>query len=95
MRECTDLKELYYYFKQDQKLDTYAGRRYHIKDAFRPLLDPDVDSTEREAFFVKGADHDAYVHIRSITHNMPHDLSLYRLKQNDMARRRQQTTCRN
>jgi hypothetical protein len=68
VRTCGDLSQLWHFIKTQEKLGSYASRREYIWGAFRPLLagvDDDA-GIEREVFFVKGSDHDAYVHIRSI-----------------------------
>jgi hypothetical protein len=66
VRTCGDLTQLWDHIKTKEDLPSYAKRRTFIRDAFAPLLaDIDDDATAREAFFMKGADHDAYTHIRS------------------------------
>jgi hypothetical protein len=68
VRTCGDLSQLWHFIKTQEGLATYASRRDYIWNAFRPLLAgvDDEFGIEREAFFVKGSDHDAYVHIRTI-----------------------------
>lgn len=68
VRTCGDLSQLWHFIKTQEKLGSYASRREYIWNAFRPLLAgvDDQAGIEREVFFVKGSDHDAYVHIRSI-----------------------------
>src|SRR5580658_4631850 len=68
VRTCGDLSQLWHFIKTQEGLATYASRREYIWNAFRPLLAgvDDEAGIEREVFFVKGSDHDAYVHIRSI-----------------------------
>jgi hypothetical protein len=68
VRTCGDLSQLWHFIKTQESLATYASRREYIWNAFRPLLAgvDDEAGIAREMFFVKGSDHDAYVHIRSI-----------------------------
>jgi hypothetical protein len=67
VRTCNDLSQFWHFIKGKENLSSYASRRQYIWDAFRPLMDvTENDPTEREAFFVKGADHDAYRHIRGL-----------------------------
>jgi hypothetical protein len=68
VRTCSDLTQLWHYIKSQENLPSYASRRQYIWDAFRPLLAGagDEEAVEHEAFFVKGSNHDAYVHIRAI-----------------------------
>ena len=68
VRTCSDLTQLWHYIKSQENLPSYASRRQYIWDAFRPLLAGARDEApvEHEAFFVKGSNHDAYVHIRAI-----------------------------
>jgi hypothetical protein len=76
VRTCGDLSQLWHFIKTQEKLGSYASRREYIWGAFRPLLagvDDDA-GIEREVFFVKGSDHDAYVHIRSILQTAKGDL---------------------
>jgi len=76
VRTCGDLSQLWHFIKTQEGLPSYASRREYIWNAFRPLLagvDDDA-GTEREVFFVKGSDHDAYVHIRSILQTAKNDL---------------------
>jgi hypothetical protein len=70
VRTCTDLTQFWHLIKREGNLPSYASRREYTWDAFRPLLAgaDDEAPVEREAFFVKGSDHDAYVHIRAILH---------------------------
>ncbi len=76
VRTCGDLSQLWHFIKTQEKLGSYASRREYIWNALRPLLagvDDDA-GIEREVFFVKGSDHDAYVHIRSILQTAKADL---------------------
>ena len=68
VRTCGDLPQLWHFIKKQDGLGSYASRREYIWNAFRPLLSgvDEEAGTEREVFFAKGSDHDAYVHIRSI-----------------------------
>src|SRR6266576_1957299 len=68
VRTCADLSQQWHFIKTQENLGSYASRREFIWNAFRPLLVgvDDEAGVEREVFFVKGSDHDAYVHIRSI-----------------------------
>jgi hypothetical protein len=69
VRTCGDLSQFWHFIKTKQTLPTYASRREFIWEAFRPLLvgaDDETSAVERQAFFAKGSEHDAYVHIRSI-----------------------------
>jgi hypothetical protein len=68
VRTCSDLSQLWHFIKSQENLGSYASRREYIWDGFRPLLKgvDDGDHVDREAFFVKGSHHDAYVHIRAI-----------------------------
>jgi hypothetical protein len=76
VRTCGDLSQLWHFIKIQEKLGSYASRREYIWNAFRPLLVgvDDESGVEREVFFVKGSDHDAYVHIRSILQTAKADL---------------------
>lgn len=76
VRTCGDLSQFWHFIKTQQGLGSYASRREYIWNAFRPLLTGVDDSAgiEREVFFVKGSDHDAYVHIRSILQTAKADL---------------------
>jgi hypothetical protein len=78
VRTCGDLSQLWHFIKTQEGLGSYASRRQHIWNAFRPLLAgvDDEAGIEREVFFVKGSDHDAYVHIRSILQTAKTDLFL-------------------
>jgi hypothetical protein len=78
VRTCGDLSQFWHFIKTQNDLPSYAKRREHIWNAFRPLLagvDDDA-GIEHEVFFVKGSDHDAYVHIRSILQTAKADLFL-------------------
>lgn len=68
VRTCSDLSQFWHFIKTQESLSSYAKRREYIWSAFRPLLlgVDDEAGVEREVFFVKGSDHDAYVHIRNI-----------------------------
>jgi len=68
VRTCADLSRLWHFIKSQEGLSSYAGRREYIWHGFRPLLTgaEEAQPAEGEAFFVKGSDHDAYVHIRAI-----------------------------
>lgn len=68
VRTCGDLSQFWHFIKTQSDLGSYASRREYIWNAFRPLLAgvEDESGIEREMFFVKGSDHDAYVHIRAI-----------------------------
>ncbi len=68
VRTCPDLAQFWHFIKREGSLPSYSSRREYIWKAFRPLLAGIDDETpvEREAFFAKGSDHDAYVHIRTI-----------------------------
>ena len=68
VRTCGDLSQLWHFVKGQDTLQSYARRREHIWDAFRPLLMgiDDEGGIQREVFFTKGSEHDAYVHIRAI-----------------------------
>jgi len=76
VRTCGDLSQLWHFIKTQEKLGSYASRREYIWEAFRPLIAglDDQAGIEREIFFVKGSDHDAYVHIRSILQTGKGDL---------------------
>lgn len=76
VRTCGDLSQLWHFIKTQENLSSYASRREYIWNAFRPLLIgvDDEAGVEREVFFVKGSDHDAYVHIRSILQGAKGDL---------------------
>lgn len=78
VRTCGDLSQLWHFIKSQEGLATYASRREYIWNAFRPLLSgvEDEAGIERETFFVKGSDHDAYVHIRTILQSATTDLIL-------------------
>jgi hypothetical protein len=78
VRTCGDLSQLWHFIKTQDGLATYASRREYIWNAFRPLLAgvDDVAGIERETFFVKGSDHDAYVHIRSILQTTKGELAI-------------------
>jgi hypothetical protein len=78
VRTCGDLSQFWHFIKTQQNLSSYASRRELIWNAFRPLLlGVDDDSgVEREVFFVKGSDHDAYIHIRSILQTAKADIFL-------------------
>ena len=68
VRTCTDLSQFRHFIQSKPELKTYASRREFIWEAFRPLLigaDDDA-GVERQVFFPKGKEHDAYVHIRGI-----------------------------
>lgn len=68
VRTCSDLSQFWHLIKAQNNMGSYAERREYIWNAFRPLL-MGVDEEaglEREVFFAKGSDHDAYVHIRGI-----------------------------
>jgi hypothetical protein len=68
VRTCGDLSQFWHFIKTQENLGSNASRREYIWSAFRPLLAgvEDESGIECEVFFVKGSDHDAYVHIRSI-----------------------------
>ncbi len=69
VRTCGDLTQFWHFIKTKQNLPSYASRREFIWEAFRPLLagaDDDSSGVQHQAFFAKGSEHDAYVHIRSI-----------------------------
>jgi len=77
VRTCGDLSQFWHFIKSKQNLPTYASRREFIWAAFRPLLvgsDDDSSGVERQAFFAKGSEHDAYVHIRSILQTANHQV---------------------
>ena len=76
VRTCGDLTQLWHFIKTQENLGSYASRREYIWKAFRPLLlgVDDEAGIEREVFFTKGSDHDAYVHIRSILQTAKGDL---------------------
>ena len=76
VRTCGDLSQLWHFIKTQENLGSYASRREYIWNAFRPLLFgvEDEAGVEREVFFVKGSDHDAYVHIRSILQTVKADM---------------------
>jgi hypothetical protein len=76
VRTCADLAQLWHFIKSQEGLGSYASRREYIWNAFRPLLNDaeEAQPAEREAFFVKGSDHDAYVHIRAILQQTRGDL---------------------
>jgi hypothetical protein len=76
VRTCGDLSQLWHLIKTQEGLASYASRRDYIWKAFRPLLAgvDDQAGSECEVFFVKGSDHDAYVHIRSILQTSKADL---------------------
>ena len=76
VRTCGDLSQFWSFIKSDPDLSTYASRRELIWSDFRPLLSSIGDDTniEHEAFFPKGSDHDAYVHIRSILQTAKMDI---------------------
>jgi hypothetical protein len=76
VRTCGDLSQLWHFIKTQEKLGSYASRREYIWNALRPLLAGVDDDAriEREVFFVKGSDHDAYIHIRSILQTAKSDL---------------------
>jgi hypothetical protein len=76
VRTCGDLSQFWHFIKSKPELSTYASRREFIWAAFRPLLmGVDDDSgVEGQAFFAKGAEHDAYVHIRSILQTAKQDV---------------------
>ena len=78
VRTCGDLSQFWHLIKRQEGLATYASRREFIWNAFRPLLlgVDDEGGIEREVFFVKGSDHDAYVHIRAILQSAKSDLFL-------------------
>ena len=78
VRTCGNLSQFWPFIKTQDGLETYAKRREYIWNAFRPLLvgvDDEV-GIEREVFFVKGSEHDAYVHIRTILQTAKADLFL-------------------
>jgi hypothetical protein len=66
VRTCTDLSQFWHFIKREGDMPTYASRREYVWNAFRPLLTglDNESELEREAFFPKGSEHDAYVHIR-------------------------------
>lgn len=67
VRTCRDLGQFWNFIKLENSLPSYATRREFVWRAFRPVLDGiDEASSEREQFFAKGSDHDAYVAIRTI-----------------------------
>jgi len=76
VRTCGDLSQFWHFIKTQNDLSSYASRRAYIWKAFRPLLAgvDEVAGIEREVFFVKGSDHDAYVHIRAILQTAKADL---------------------
>ena len=77
VRTCGDLSQFWHFIKSKKpELSTYASRREFIWAAFRPLLMGVDDDTEVEhqAFFAKGAEHDAYVHIRTILQTAKQDV---------------------
>jgi hypothetical protein len=78
VRTCGDLSQLWHFIKTQEGLGSYASRREYIWNAFRPLLAGvgDEAGIEQEVFFVKGSDHDAYVHIRAILQTAKADLFL-------------------
>jgi hypothetical protein len=78
VRTCGDLSQFWHFIKTQDGLKSYASRREYIWNAFRPLLAgvDDEAGIEREAFFAKGSDHDAYVHIRAILQSAKTNLLL-------------------
>ncbi len=68
VRTCADLSQLWHFIKSQEGLGSYASRREYVWNGFRSLLSgaEEAQPAEREAFLVKGSDHDAYVHIRAI-----------------------------
>jgi hypothetical protein len=76
VRTCSDLSQFWHFIKGNPELKTYASRRELIWEAFRPLLMGVDDDTgvEHQAFFTKGAEHDAYVHIRTILQTAKQDV---------------------
>lgn len=68
VRTCADLTQLWHFIKSQEGLSSYPSRREYIWKGFRPLLSQaeEAEPAEREVFFTKGSNHDAYVHIRSI-----------------------------
>lgn len=68
VRTCTDLKQFWHHVKAQPNLPSYSSRREYIWEAFRPIIAASEDGApaEREAFFAKGSEHDAYTHIRTI-----------------------------
>jgi hypothetical protein len=78
VRTCGDLSQFWHFVKHSDGLNSYANRREHIWNAFRPILSgvDDQAEIEREVFFTKGSDHDAYVHIRTILQAARSDLFL-------------------
>jgi hypothetical protein len=76
VRTCGDLSQFWHFIKSQPELSTYASRREFIWKAFRPLLmgvDNDT-GVEHQAFFPKGAEHDAYVYIRNILQTAKQDV---------------------
>jgi hypothetical protein len=78
VRTCGDLSQFWHFTKTQNDLASYASRREYIWSAFRPLLTDlqDEYGIQREVFFAKGSEHDAYVHIRAILHTVKTDLSI-------------------
>jgi hypothetical protein len=76
VRTCGDLTQLWHFIKGQDGLASYASRRDYIWNAFRPFLMgvDDEAGVEREVFFAKGSEHDAYVHIRSILQTAKREL---------------------
>jgi hypothetical protein len=76
VRTCGDLSQFWHLIKSKPELSTYASRREFIWEAFRPLLNGADDDTgvEHQAFFAKGAEHDAYVHVRNILQTAKKDV---------------------
>ncbi len=58
-------------------LPTYESRRRYLNEEFAQILssrEGTSDETEKEAFFPKGASHDAYTHVRSVLQAATRDL---------------------
>jgi hypothetical protein len=68
VRTCTSLAQFWAHVKREGDMPRYADRREYVWKAFKPLIESleSGQSVKAQAFFPKGATHDAYTHIRAI-----------------------------
>ena len=68
IRTCTDLNQFWHLIKREGNMPSYASRREFVWKAFKPLVESleSGQKVDAQAFFPKGATHDAYTHIRAI-----------------------------
>jgi hypothetical protein len=68
VRTCTTLPQFWAHVKREGNMPRYADRREYVWNAFKPLMESleGGQPIQGQAFFPKGATHDAYKHIKAI-----------------------------